>query len=144
MLKRRVKRKKVTALLTSEVFRCPGCGMPLSGTPEGHLPNCNVRRCAEINLKNAGWLNPEEAQELTKRADTWGYELGKAARMINCAGPVSHRIYILKQEYQVRQEKLMNALKDAIGELKEHNSEYQHRTPESKIKEWKKLTGETK
>lgn len=34
---------------------------------------------------------------------------------------------------------LQNALRAAIGEIREHNSEYHHTTPEDRLKEWEKL-----
>lgn len=45
-------------LVMGNVYRCPACQMPLTGTPEGHLPNCVVREATETNLKNDGWLSP--------------------------------------------------------------------------------------
>lgn len=41
-----------------DCYKCPACKMPLSGTPEGHLPDCVVRKATETNLTNAGWISP--------------------------------------------------------------------------------------
>lgn len=49
-------------LVMGSTYRCPCCEMPLTGTPEGHLPNCVVRECTERNLAADGWIRAEKAE----------------------------------------------------------------------------------
>jgi hypothetical protein len=65
-----LKDQQAAALLVmGDCYKCPACEMPLSGTPEGHLPDCVVRKATETNLKNAGWTSPYEVS--TGEANGW-------------------------------------------------------------------------
>lgn len=49
-------------VMSANMYLCPACKMPLCGTPEGHLPDCIVRKTTEHNLLSDGWKSPYEPE----------------------------------------------------------------------------------
>lgn len=95
-----------------DCYKCPACKLPLSGTPEGHLPDCVVRKATEANLKNDGWISPyaDEPGSVSPQGDLLAAL--KAEYPKPEAGPFWHELSALLEKHKAAH--LYEPLVDAI------------------------------
>jgi hypothetical protein len=97
----------------------------------------DVREVAQLILRNvksgavtATWIEHYIKDYASARLDPaeqtiaeLRQQLSEAAMEINCAGPVAHRIRVLKAEWQARVERLEKELRDLFIECRDHVTE---------------------
>lgn len=118
----------------------------LSVTESQKLLNSEIEQLQDqvLHLKQVNRLQLIENERLVKERDEARRNLGKAAMEIEVAGPVDHRIRVLKKELSEENERLRAALENALRFAAQHVNHYWiHSAPAGDFAELAKIISES-